>query len=140
MNAMEEAPSEFPEARNPFNIYIQRPQGSMYPRMVIDNLPNGISLDWLSSGLAAQGIGMVPLSSFARTSKGYELGRKSFRLTLGGTDTPEILLRKTRRVLIDLNRLIAEEKAKYNKKTFSVKIRKTEKSDSISRKCENFME
>ena len=72
---------------------------------------------------------MVPLSSFARTSKGFELGRKSFRLTLGGTDTPEILLRKTRRVLIDLNRLIAEEKAKYNKKTFYV-ITKAKKSGS----------
>jgi len=121
MKALEEASSEFPEARNPFNIYIKRPQGSMYPRMVIENLPNGLSLDWLSYGLAAQGIGLVPFSSFARTSKGYELGRKSFRLTLGGSDTPEILLRKTRRVLIDLNRLIAKEKANYNKKTFEIK-------------------
>jgi aspartate/methionine/tyrosine aminotransferase len=121
MKSLEDASAEFPESRNEFHIYIHRPQGSMYPRMVIDKLPNGLSLDWLSYGLAAQGIGLVPLSAFARTAKGYELGRKSFRLTLGGTDTPEILLRKTRRVLIDLNRLIAEEKAKYNKQLFTVK-------------------
>ena len=131
MNALEEASLEFPESRNPFNIFIQRPQGSMYPRMVIDKLPNGLSLDWLSYGLAAQGIGLVPLASFARTSKGYELGRKSFRLTLGGTDTPEILLRKTRRVLIDLNRLIAEEKSKYNKQLFAVK--------TIGSKSDNYL-
>ncbi|MBI1937662.1 MAG: aminotransferase class I/II-fold pyridoxal phosphate-dependent enzyme [Ignavibacteriales bacterium] len=121
MKALEEASAELPEARNQFKIFISRPQGSMYPRMMIENLPDGLSLDWLSSGLAAQGIGLVPLSAFARTSKGFELARKSFRLTLGGTDTPEILLRKTRRVLIDLNRLVAEEKAKYNKQTFAVK-------------------
>lgn len=121
MHAIEEASAELPEARNQFKIFISRPQGSMYPRMMIENLPDGLSLDWLSSGLAAQGIGLVPLSAFARTSKGFELARKSFRLTLGGTDSPEILLRKTRRVLIDLNRLVAEEKAKYNKQTFAVK-------------------
>ncbi|MFH1198127.1 MAG: aminotransferase class I/II-fold pyridoxal phosphate-dependent enzyme [bacterium] len=133
MDAIAEAESELPPSRNPFHIYIQRPQGSMYPRMVIDNLPNGLSLDWLSSGLAAQGIGLVPLASFARTSKGYELGRKSFRLTLGGTDSPEILLRKTRRVLIDMNRLIAEEKAKYNKRSFSLKpAYKNNSRDSIT--------
>ncbi len=119
--AMLEAVKELPSDRNQFKISIVPPEGSMYPRMVIENLPNGLSLDWISSGLALQGIGLVPLSAFARTAKGFDLARKSFRLTLGGTDTPEILLRKTRRVLIDLNRLIAEEKSKYNKQTFVVK-------------------
>ncbi len=133
MDSLTEASAEFPESRNPFCIFIQRPQGSMYPRMVIDKLPNGLSLDWLSYGLAAQGIGLVPLASFARTSKGYELGRKSFRLTLGGTDTPEILLRKTRRVLIDLNRLIAEEKSKYNKQLFAIKTQSRKSSNSIDK-------
>ncbi|MFZ2322645.1 MAG: pyridoxal phosphate-dependent aminotransferase [Ignavibacteriaceae bacterium] len=118
MQAIEDATTELPESRNPFDIRIERPQGSMYPRMTINKLPKGLSLDWLSSVLATQGIGLVPLSSFARTSKGYDLGRKSFRLTLGGTDSPEVLLRKTRRVLIDLNRMIAEEQAKYNKHIF----------------------
>lgn len=124
MDALESAVEELPEDRNPFRIHIDKPQGSMYPRMVIENLPHGLSLDWLSSGLASQGIGLVPLSSFARTSKGYELGRKSFRLTLGGIDSPESLLRKTRRVLIDLNRMITEEKSKYNKHTFAILPRK----------------
>ena len=121
MQAIESAASELPDNRNPFDIQVHRPQGSMYPRMVINKLPNGLSLDWLSTSLAAQGIGLVPLSSFARTSKGFELGRKSFRLTLGGSDSPESLLRKTRRVLIDLNRIIAEEQSKYNKHFFPVR-------------------
>ena len=118
MKAIEAATTELPDSRNPFDIHIDRPQGSMYPRMTINKLPKGLSLDWLSSGLATQGIGLIPLSSFARTSKGFDLGRKSFRLTLGGTDSPEVLLRKTRRVLIDLNRMIAEEASKYNRHVF----------------------
>lgn len=120
MKAIEEAQNELPDSRNPFAIHIDSPQGSMYPRMSINRLPKGLSLDWLSSGLATQGIGLIPLSAFARTSKGFDLGRKSFRLTLGGTDTPDMLLRKTRRVLIDLNRMIAEEYSKYNKHIFPV--------------------
>ena len=87
----------------------------MYPLMVIHQLPFGLSLDWLASGLARQGIGMLPLSTFARTEEGFETGRKTFRLTLGGTDGADILLTKTRRVLIDLNRLIAEESSRYNR-------------------------
>lgn len=121
MEAIESAVVELPESRNPFGIKVERPQGSMYPRMTINHLPNGLSLDWLSAGLAAQGIGLIPLSAFARTAKGFERTRKSFRLTLGGSDSADVLLRKTRRVLIDLNRLIAEEQAKYNKHNFSVK-------------------
>lgn len=121
MAALKQAVLELPEDRNQFDIDIVAPEGSMYPRMTINKLPDGLSLDWLSSGLATQGIGLVPLSAFSRTSSGYELARKSFRLTLGGTDTPEELLRKTRRVLIDLNRMIAEEKSKYNRREFAVK-------------------
>jgi aspartate/methionine/tyrosine aminotransferase len=114
-NALLEAVSNLPKDRNPFHIEIIPPTGSMYPLLVIHQLPGGLSLDWLASGLARQGIGMLPLSTFARTEKGFETGRKTFRLTLGGTDGAEILLNKTRRVLIDLNRLIAEEASRYNR-------------------------
>lgn len=115
MSSLEQALAELPAERNPFDITFRRPEGSMYPQMTINRLPSGLSLDWLSSGLASQGIGLIPLSTFSRTSKGFELARKSFRLTLGGSDSPHDLLRKTRRVLIDLNRLIAEEHSKYNR-------------------------
>jgi aspartate/methionine/tyrosine aminotransferase len=121
MNALEEAVSILPRERNSFHIEIKAPTGSMYPRMIINNLPGGLSLDWLASGLALQGIGLVPLSTFARTEKGFDTARKTFRLTLGGSENAEILLMKTRRVLIDLNRLIAEEANNYNRKLFSVK-------------------
>ena len=118
MDAIEKACIELPADRNPFEIQIKRPFGAMYPKMVINKLPHGISLDWLASGLATQGIGLVPLTSFARTAKGFDLARKTFRLSLGGTDNAESLLRKTRRVLIDLNRLIAQESAQYARNKF----------------------
>jgi aspartate/methionine/tyrosine aminotransferase len=116
MRALEEALENLPAERNRFGISFRRPSGSMYPLMTIGHLPSGLSLDWLSSGLARQGIGLLPLSAFARTEQGFEAGRKAFRLTLGGTDPAERLLTKTRRVLIDLNRLMAEEESRYNRK------------------------
>ena len=118
MRAIEEASENLPAERNKYAITIRRPMGSMYPLMVIDRLPAGLSLDWLSSGLARQGIGLLPLASFARTEKGFEAGRNAFRLTLGGTDPGERLLAKTRRVLIDLNRMMAEEEARYTRHRF----------------------
>jgi len=119
MSAIKTAMDNLPDERNPFEIDITEPEGSMYPHMVINKLPAGISLDWLSSGLAKKGIGLVPLSTFARTAQGFEAARKTFRLTLGGTSGAEELQRKTRRVLIDLNRTMAEEAANYNRISFS---------------------
>ena len=120
MGALESALQKLPAERNPMAIRILAPTGSMYPLMIIENLPAGLSLEWVASGLARQGIGMVPLSTFARTEKGYDTARKVFRLTLGGTDGAEVLQKKTRRVLIDLNRLIAEESAHYSSRRFPV--------------------
>lgn len=119
--ALLDAVDNLPKERNQFEIRIDPPIGSMYPRMVIDNLPAGLSLDWLATRLARQGVGLVPLSTFARTERGFDAGRKSFRLTLGGTDDEVSLAKKTRRVLIDLNRIIAEEAASYNKRLFNYK-------------------
>ena len=116
MNALEEALLNLPKNRNQFDIQITRPTGSMYPSMIINKLPDGLSLEWISSGLAKEGIGLVPLTTFARTAKGFDLARKNFRLTLGGTDKPEAIKRKARRVLIDLNYMLSEENALYNKK------------------------
>jgi len=115
--ALRRACSDLPADRNPFGIEIRRPEGSMYPQMIIHELPAGISLDWLAAQLAIQGIGLVPLSTFARTDRGFELARKTFRLTLGGSAGAEKLYRQTRRVLIDLNRRIAREASRYNKQT-----------------------
>jgi aspartate/methionine/tyrosine aminotransferase len=120
VEALGEAVKNLPSERNPFGISITPPKGSMYPLMVIDKLPSGLSLEWLASGLARQGIGMIPLGTFARTEQGFETGRKAFRLTLGGTDPVPALLKKTRRVMIDLNRMISEESANYNRRTFTV--------------------
>ena len=124
MSAMEKATENLPEERNPYALSLHRPQGSMYPHLIINNLPKGLSLDWLSSNLASRGIGLIPLTTFARTSDGFEVARKSFRLTLGGAESVESLTRKMRRLLIDLNRLIANEEARYNLKKTNYAKRK----------------
>ena len=118
MAALATAMHNLPAERNSFGIEIIPPAGSMYPLLLIHRLPAGLSLDWVAAGLARQGIGMIPLSTFARTERGFDAGRKAFRLTLGGTDGAEQMLAKTRRVLIDLNRLIAEEGARYSRRPY----------------------
>ncbi len=147
--ALVEAMTNLPSDRNPFAIRISPPAGSMYPLLSMLLLPSGLSLDWLASGLARQGIGMLPLSTFARTEQGFETARKTFRLTLGGTDSADVLLNKTRRVLIDLNRIVAEESANYNRETLafravnrsgdlcaSVRARWTEIEERLREQCE----
>jgi aspartate/methionine/tyrosine aminotransferase len=129
------AAENLPSNRNPFDLAIIAPLGSMYPLLHIERLPAGLSLDWLASSLARRGIGLLPLATFARTEKGFKTGRKTFRLTLGGVDNAEVLLAKTRRLLIDLNRLIAEEEAHYNRKQLSFRIlaNKSSRSTELSR-------
>jgi aspartate/methionine/tyrosine aminotransferase len=112
LTAVENLPLE----RNPFGLEIIPPAGSMYPLLHVKTLPPGLSLDWLATSLARRGIGMLPLAAFARTEKGFETGRTTFRLTLGGAGDAKTILAKTRRLLIDLNRLIANEDARYNRK------------------------
>lgn len=115
-NALLAAVENLPAERNPFGVEIIPPAGSMYPLLHVQTLPPGLSLDWLSTSLARKGIGMLPLATFARTEEGFETGRTTFRLTLGGVDGAEKILAKTRRLLIDFNRLIANEDARYNRK------------------------
>lgn len=130
--ALMTAVGNLPPDRNPFGLAIIPPAGSMYPLLQIEHLPAGLSLDWLASSLARRGIGLLPLATFARTEKGYDTGRRTFRLTLGGSDPAEVLLTKTRRLLIDLNHMIAEEDARYNRKQLSFHI----PADGSSRSAE----
>ncbi|MBK9925209.1 MAG: pyridoxal phosphate-dependent aminotransferase [Anaerolineales bacterium] len=124
MTALENLPAD----RNPFGITIIPPTGSMYPLLHVGRLPDGLSLDWLASSLARRGIGLLPLATFARTEEGFDTGRRTFRLTLGGVDNAATMEVKTRRLLIDLNRLIAEEDARYNRK--QLKVRNPSRSGS----------
>ena len=128
--ALLRAVKNLPSDRNPFGLEIIPPTGSLYPLLRVERLPAGLSLDWLASSLARAGIGMLPLATFARTEKGFETGRKTFRLTLGGMDNADVLLGKTRRLLIDLNRLIAEEDARYNRKQVSFQVPERSRSRS----------
>lgn len=115
-DALLSASANLPAERNPFGLKILPPTGSMYPLLQVERLPKGLSLDWLASALARRGIGLLPLASFARTEAGFDTGRSTFRLTLGGVDGAETMRHKARRLLIDLNRLIEEEDARYNRK------------------------
>ncbi|MBC8508137.1 MAG: pyridoxal phosphate-dependent aminotransferase [Anaerolineales bacterium] len=121
-----------PLDRNPFGLAIIPPTGSLYPLLHIESLPAGLSLDWLASALARAGIGMLPLAAFARTEDGFETGRTTFRLTLGGMDNSDTLMGKTRRLLIDLNRLIADEDSRYNRKQVSTHISERSRSHSAN--------
>ncbi|MFN2196758.1 MAG: pyridoxal phosphate-dependent aminotransferase [Anaerolineales bacterium] len=120
--ALMTATENLPPDRNPFGLTIIPPTGSMYPLLHIKHLPAGLSLDWLASSLARRGIGMLPLATFARTEEGFDTGRSTFRLTLGGSDRAPALRIKTRRLLIDLNRMIAEEQARYSRQQLSFHI------------------
>ncbi|MCX7984013.1 MAG: pyridoxal phosphate-dependent aminotransferase [Bacteroidetes bacterium] len=138
--ALCEASRQLPAERNPYKISIIPPTGSMYPLLKIELLPSGLSLDWLASSLARRGIGMLPLSTFARTEAGYEAGRTTFRLTLGGVDGAETLLYKTRTLLIHLNRLISDESAQYNRICLPLTktVSKAQRERELSRLWEEF--
>ncbi len=129
--ALMTAQENLPPDRNPFGLVIIPPTGSMYPLLQVKRLPAGLSLDWLASSLARRGIGLLPLGTFARTEEGFETGRTTFRLTLGGVDGAEILQAKTRRLLIDLNRLIVIEESRYNRKGLSFRIQPGRSSRTI---------
>jgi len=114
MTALEEAVRELPAERNPYGLHVVRPKASMYPRLEVQRLPSGVSLDWIATSLANRGIGLIPFSTFARTAQGFDLAHRSFRLTLGGGDPTTSLQRKMRRTLIDLNRVLGDEESRYN--------------------------
>ena len=120
--ALISASENLPPDRNPFGLTIIPPSGSMYPLLHVEHLPNGLSLDWLASSLARRGIGLLPLATFARTEEGFDTGRRTFRLTLGGVDPAATMQVKARRLLIDLNRMIAEEDARYNRKQLTIRL------------------
>ena len=131
--ALISASENLPPDRNPFGLTIIPPSGSMYPLLHVEHLPNGLSLDWLASSLARRGIGLLPLATFARTEEGFDTGRRTFRLTLGGVDPAEIMQVKARRLLIDLNRMIAEEDARYNRKQLTFQLPASENGDVAAR-------
>ncbi len=103
----------FPAERNPYQICVKLPTGSMYPHLIINKLPQGIATENISLKLAQRGIGLVPLTAFSKSKRGYALARNRFRLSLGGKDDAEVLKNKTRRLIIELNRLIDEESRDY---------------------------
>jgi hypothetical protein len=47
MLALEKTIENLPDERNPYALTLHRPQGSMYPHLIINKLPKGLSLDWL---------------------------------------------------------------------------------------------
>jgi len=103
MQALVAGLNEIPPADNVYGIQLVAPQGAMYPHLVVTNLPECVSIDDLSTRLAARGIGMVPLTTFAHTAASYTYATRSFRLTLGGSTTPRQLKRQIVRLVAELN-------------------------------------
>src|SRR5258706_8747802 len=131
--ALISAAENLPPDRNPYGLTIIPPTGSMYPLLHVEHLPNGLSLDWLASSLARRGIGLLPLATFARTVERFDTGRRTFRLTLGGVDPAATMQVKARRLLIDLNRMIAEEDGRYNRKQLTFQLPSGEGGDVTAR-------
>ncbi|MBN2090761.1 pyridoxal phosphate-dependent aminotransferase [candidate division KSB1 bacterium] len=73
-----------PVIDNIFGIEFIAPQGAMYPHLKIHQLPDNVKIEELSTKLATRGIGLVPLTTFARTRFSYQYVSRTFRLTLGG--------------------------------------------------------
>ena len=113
MKALSEAAASLTEKENPYQIAIAAPDGAMYPRLEIHRLPEAVEANPIADRLAAQGIGLIPFSNFSRTQKGIHNGRSLFRLTLGGSDSPEKFYSKGRRLIETLTRLLAAEEAKF---------------------------
>ncbi len=90
-----------PSADNVFGIEFIPPQGAMYPHLIIHQLPENVKIEELSTRLAARGIGLVPLTTFARTRLSYQYASRTFRLTLGGLISIPLLK-------LQVNRLVRE--------------------------------
>lgn len=85
MQALLSGLNEIPPSKNIFNIQIVAPEGAMYPHLLIQKLPENVNIDDLSTKLASKGIGLIPLTTFAKTKSSYAYAAGAFRLTLGGS-------------------------------------------------------
>ncbi|KAA3610053.1 MAG: aminotransferase class I/II-fold pyridoxal phosphate-dependent enzyme [Calditrichaeota bacterium] len=112
-NGIKQAFTEFPADRNPFQVSVKLPSGSMYPHLVIKKFPKGVSTDNIGLKLAKRGIGLIPLTTFSKTADGFAEARNSFRMSLGGKDDAETLKNKSRHLVIEMNRLLNDESRDY---------------------------
>lgn len=84
MQALAMGLAEIPASDNLYRICLVSPRGAMYPHLVVQNLPENVNVDDLSTNLATKGIGLVPMTTFAHTESSYAYATRCFRLTLGG--------------------------------------------------------
>jgi aspartate/methionine/tyrosine aminotransferase len=113
MQALAESAAALSEKENPYQIKIVSPEGAMYPRLEIGKMPEGLEPNAIADRLAARGIGLIPYTNFSRTQEGVRIGRRMFRLTLGGDDSPELFGQKGRRLIETLTQLLTAEEAKF---------------------------
>lgn len=112
LQALTQGLQEIPPSDNFYGIHLVPPEGAMYPHLVVDQLPENVSLPELSSKLARKGIGLVPMTTFALTASSYHYATRMFRLTLGGPAGSQQLRRQVQRLVTELTREI--QRIAYN--------------------------
>ncbi len=98
---------------NPYRISYFPPEGAMYPLLFVENMPDTVQIEKIAFQLADQGIGLIPMTNFSQTAEGFDLARRSFRLTLGGRLEIETIPRKIRRLVTELSEQIRRQAENY---------------------------
>ncbi|MDZ7260729.1 MAG: aminotransferase class I/II-fold pyridoxal phosphate-dependent enzyme, partial [candidate division KSB1 bacterium] len=113
MQALMMGLKEIPPSDNVYGIRLVPPQGAMYPHLVIENLPENVIIADLASKLASKGIGLIPMTTFAHTRYSYAYTTRSFRLTLGGSVSSQLLKKQVGRLVTELTREIQRNAYDY---------------------------
>jgi hypothetical protein len=78
-----------------YKIIFNEPEAALYPTITVKNLPSKLGSEKLAFSLVGGNgvddftVAMTPAKAFARGNSSKEWGRTSFRLTIGGNNTPE---------------------------------------------------
>jgi len=99
---------------NPYKITYFSPEGAMYPRLFLAKMPDTVQIEKISFQLADQGIGLIPMTNFSQTVEGFDLARRSFRLTLGGRLEIDTIPKKIHRLVTELSEQIRRQAENYH--------------------------
>ena len=113
MEALQNAVSEISTEENPFELTVIPAEGAMYPHLLVKRMPLYVSIDKIASSLAVKGIGLIPMTAFARSEESFEYANRCFRLTLGGTLSANKMAVKVRRLVTELTRQVRREVEHY---------------------------
>ncbi|NOY78023.1 MAG: aminotransferase class I/II-fold pyridoxal phosphate-dependent enzyme [Calditrichaeota bacterium] len=99
---------------NPYHMIYVSPEGAMYPRLFVTDMPGTVQIEKIAFQLAGQGIGLIPMTNFSQTVEGFDLARRTFRLTLGGRLEMDTIPQKVRRLVTELSEQIRRQAENYH--------------------------